>query len=215
MSFFSKLFCKDNGTESYIIAGLGNPGPEYELTKHNCGFRAIDIVAEKLGLDFTKRKFNAYWCDGKLKKGGKEVRVFLMKPLTYMNNSGAAVDEAASFYKVPPENIIIIYDDCDVEPGRVRVRPSGSAGTHNGMESIVSHLGTEKFPRVRIGIGKRMPNEDMVKFVLSQFSPEKEALVSKALVFAADAAIAIITKGIDKAMNEANAKRADQPAGEK
>lgn len=212
MSFFNNLFRRDGGLETYIIAGLGNPGPEYEMTKHNCGYRAVEIVAEKLGISFSRRKFNSLVCDTKIKAGGREVRVFLMKPETYMNNSGAAIDAAASFYKVPSENVIVIYDDCDVEPGRIRVRAAGSAGTHNGMESIVSYLGTEKFPRVRIGIGKRMPNEDMVKFVLSQFSEEKEKLVREALVFAADASIAIVKKGIEKAMTEYNSKKAE-PAG--
>ncbi len=208
MSIFDKLFRREGGTETYIIAGLGNPGPEYEFTKHNCGYRAADIVAEKLGVSFSKRKFNSLYGEGKVKKNGGEVRVLVLKPETYMNNSGAAIEAAASFYKVPAENIIVIYDDCDVEPGRIRVRGSGSAGTHNGMESCVSHLGTVNFPRVRIGIGKRMPNEDMVKFVLSRFSPEKEKLVQDALVFAAEAAVAIIQKGVDKAMNEANGKKA-------
>lgn len=208
MSFFNRLFRRDGGTETYIIAGLGNPGPEYAMTKHNCGFRAVDILAEKLGVSFSKKKFNASYCDTKIKKGGDEVRVILMKPETYMNNSGAAIEETASFYKVAPENIIVIYDDCDVEPGRVRVRASGSGGSHNGMISVISHLGTEQFPRVRVGIGRRMPGEDMVKFVLSPFSPEKEGYVREALVFAADAALSIITKGIDKAMSEANVKKA-------
>ena len=212
MSIFDRLFRKDGGIETYIIAGLGNPGPEYEMTKHNCGYRAADIVADKLGISFTKRKFNSLYCDCKIRKGGDEVRVILMKPETYMNNSGDAIEAAAAFYKVPAENIIVIYDDCDVEPGRIRVRGFGSAGTHNGMESVVSCLGTEKFPRIRVGIGRRMPNEDMVKFVLSGFSPDKEKLVKEALGFAANASLAIIKKGIEKAMTEFNSKQAKPEA---
>ncbi|MBR5005611.1 MAG: aminoacyl-tRNA hydrolase [Clostridia bacterium] len=207
MALFGRcLFKKKNTVETFIVAGLGNPGPEYAMTRHNCGFRAIDILAEKLGVGFSKSKFQSKYGEKKLEAGGNEVRVILMKPQTYMNNSGTAVSAAADFYKVPLSNIIVIYDDFDVSLGEVRVRPGGSPGSHNGMESVTSYLPGTDFPRIRIGIGKKMPNEDVIKFVLGNFSPEQEEIIGGSLKKAADAAYLIITEGVEKAMNKTNGR---------
>ncbi len=207
MALFGRcLFKKKNTVETFIVAGLGNPGPEYAMTRHNCGFRAIDILAEKLGVGFSKSKFQSKYGEKKLETRGNEVRVILMKPQTYMNNSGTAVSAAADFYKVPLSNIIVIYDDFDVSLGEVRVRPGGSPGSHNGMESVTSYLPGTDFPRIRIGIGKKMPNEDVIKFVLGNFSPEQEEIIGGSLKKAADAAYLIITEGVEKAMNKTNGR---------
>ncbi|MBO4362785.1 MAG: aminoacyl-tRNA hydrolase [Clostridia bacterium] len=207
MALFGRcLFKKKNTVETFIVAGLGNPGPEYAMTRHNCGFRAIDILAEKLGVGFSKSKFQSKYGEKKLEARGNEVRVILMKPQTYMNNSGTAVSAAADFYKVPLSNIIVIYDDFDVSLGEVRVRPGGSPGSHNGMESVTSYLPGTDFPRIRIGIGKKMPNEDVIKFVLGNFSPEQEEIIGGSLKKAADAAYLIITEGVEKAMNKTNGR---------
>lgn len=207
MALFGRiLFKKKNAVETFIVAGLGNPGPEYAMTRHNCGFRAIDILAAKLGIDFSKSKFQAKYGEKKMEVKGGEARVILMKPQTYMNNSGTAVAAAADFYKVPLSNIIVIYDDFDVSLGEVRVRAGGSPGSHNGMESVTSHLSGTEFPRVRVGIGRKMPNEDVIKFVLGNFSPEQEEIIGASLKRAADAAYMIITEGVDKAMNRTNGK---------
>ena len=209
ISIFTKLFGKNKAgtdTEIFIIAGLGNPGSKYENTRHNCGFRVADVLAERLGITFSKRKFHALYGDKKISRGGREIRVVLMKPETFMNNSGVAVSEAVSFYKVPPENLIVIYDDADIAPGEIRVRRGGGPGTHNGMESVVDYLGKENIPRIRVGIGKKMPNEDMVGFVLGRFPPEQEAMMQKAFVRAADAAEIILGEGVDAAMGKVNGK---------
>ena len=207
MALFGRcLFKKKNTVETFIVAGLGNPGPEYAMTRHNCGFRAIDILAEKLGVGFSKSKFQSKYGEKMLEVRGNEVRVILMKPQTYMNNSGTAVSAAADFYKVPLSNIIVIYDDFDVSLGEVRVRPGGSPGSHNGMESVTSYLPGTDFPRIRIGIGKKMPNEDVIKFVLGNFSPEQEEIIGGSLKKAADAAYLIITEGVEKAMNKTNGR---------
>ncbi len=190
-----------------IIAGLGNPGREYERTRHNCGFRTIAELEKKLGMECTKKKFDALYAADKVEIGGKTVRIVLLKPQTYMNESGIAVKACADFYKAQPQDIIVVYDDTDIDVAALRIRKSGSAGTHNGMKSVVAHLGTENFPRVRVGIGKRAPNADMVKFVLGTFSIDDEEAMKKAFAEAADACTAIVEKGIDFAMNKYNSKK--------
>lgn len=208
-SIFSKLFGKGRGgsdTETFIIAGLGNPGSKYENTRHNCGFKVADVLAARLGINISKRKFHATYGDRKIVAGGREIRVILMKPETYMNNSGVAVSEAAGFYKVPPENIVVVYDDCDIGLGEIRVRRGGSAGTHNGMESVVDYLGNGNFPRIRVGIGKRMPNEDMIGFVLGHFSQEQQPVIRQSFEKAADAAEIILAEGVEAAMARVNGK---------
>lgn len=209
ISILSKIFGKNkdgSGSETFIVAGLGNPGSRYENTRHNCGFKVADVLAERLGISVSKRKFHAMYGDKKIDAGGREIRVVLMKPETYMNNSGVAVSEAASFYKVPAERIIVIYDDADIALGEIRVRRGGGPGTHNGMESVVDHLGKEDFPRIRVGIGSRMPNEDMVGFVLGRFPPEQEPVIEKSFEKAADAAVIIMRDGAEAAMAKVNGK---------
>lgn len=177
MHFFNKQ-------TTYLVFGLGNPGDKYKNTRHNCGYMAIDILAGKLGTGFTKKKFNAEYAS--LKKDG--IKVVLVKPLTYMNNSGDAVSAFKRYFQADNEHIIVIYDDIDLPVGSIRVRKSGSAGTHNGMRSIVSSLGAENFPRVRIGIGKPPEKIDLADYVLSNFTENIDACLEKA----ADEALKLI-----------------------
>ncbi len=194
-------------TETYIIAGLGNPGPEYERTRHNCGFKTVDRLTDKLGANLTKHKFQALCGDVQTEVRGEKARVLIMKPEPYMNSSGEAIREAADFYKVRPENIIVICDDCDIALGAIRIRKAGSGGTHNGMKSVVKELGTENFLRVRVGIGQKMPNADMIKFVLGTFPPDEEKPMEEAFEKAAEAILCILKKGADYAMNQFNTRK--------
>ncbi len=154
---------------THIIVGLGNVGAEYEKTRHNIGFMAIDYVADKLGIKIDRVKFNAYTAEGTL--SGK--RVLFMKPTTLMNRSGVAIGEAAAFYKIPPENIIVLCDEISFEPGFFRIRRKGSAGGHNGLKSIIERLGSQEFPRIKIGVGQKpSPEYDLAAWVLGKFSDE-------------------------------------------
>lgn len=193
--FFKSL--KNNKTEKWLIAGLGNPGSEYRGTRHNCGFEALDILAEKLGADVSKKKFEALTGSGKI----GETEVILMKPQTYMNLSGNAVQKAAAWHKIPPQRIIIIYDDIDLNPGALRVREKGSAGSHNGMKSIVHMLGNQEFPRVRIGIGKQPQFMNLADYVLGHFSKEEQEKMAAAYEKAAEAALSIVQQGCTKTMS--------------
>lgn len=186
----------------YVIAGLGNPDKKYEKNRHNMGFDCIDILSEKLGIKVNKSRFRALTGKGKI---GSE-QVILMKPQTYMNLSGTAVIPALQFYKADPKtHLIVIYDDSDLEIGHLRIRKQGSAGGHNGMKNIIALLGgDQEFIRIRVGIGKRPPQMDMVDFVLGRFSKEERKTVDEALERAADCVVDIIEKGIDKAMNTYN-----------
>ena len=158
------------GSISHIVVGLGNPGREYHHTRHNAGFLALDYIAERRGARIVDSRFDGL-C-GECEIGG--ARVLLIKPQTFMNNSGVSVAAAAKFYKIPPERVIIIYDDICFEVGAMRIRADGSAGGHNGMKSIISHLGSQEFPRVRIGVGaKPSPDADMVSWVLGKFPEDK------------------------------------------
>ena len=155
----------DTTPVSVIIAGLGNPGAQYAKTRHNVGFVAIDYIAEKLGVRIDRAKFHALVTEAKL----GNVRVLLMKPETFMNNSGVAIGEAAAFYKIPPERVIILHDEISFEPGIIRIRRKGSAGGHNGLKSIIAHLASEDFPRVKIGVGKKpSPDYDLADWVLGK-----------------------------------------------
>ena len=162
---------------THIIVGLGNIGKEYEGTRHNVGFMAIDHVAKKLGVKIDRVKFNAYIAEAAL--GGK--RVLLMKPTTYMNLSGVAISEAANFYKIAPENILVLCDEISFEPGLFRIRRKGSAGGHNGLKSVIASLGSDNFPRIKIGVGQKpSPDYDLVNWVLGKFGKEAtEALESR------------------------------------
>ena len=161
------------GKISHIVAGLGNPGGEYEKTRHNAGFMAIDYIAASVGVKISRLKFHSLVEEATL--GG--TRVLLMKPETFMNSSGVAIGEAASFYKISPENIIILHDEISFDVGVMRIRRKGSAGGHNGLKSIIEHIGSDAFPRVKIGVGQKpRPDYDLVSWVLGKF-PEADIKV--------------------------------------
>lgn len=182
----------------FIIAGLGNPGTQYEDTRHNCGFMAVETLTEGYGAELKRLKFKSL--TGELNIGGK--RCLIMKPTTFMNNSGDAVEEAASFYKIPPENILVIYDDISLDVGRIRIREKGSDGGHNGMKSIILRLDSDNFPRIRIGVGKK-PNKDynLADWVLSRFTKEEGEKLETAFGNASKAAELIVGGKIKEAMN--------------
>ena len=185
----------------YIIAGLGNPGKKYENTRHNMGFIAIDLLAEEFGIKVDKLKFKSLVGEGRI--AGQ--RVLLMKPQTYMNLSGEAIREAVNFYKIEPEELIVIYDDIDIPTGTFRIRKKGSAGTHNGMRSVVYQIQSDQFPRIRVGIGSEK-KVDLIHYVTGGVSKSEKELLEDALVKSAKAAACIVEKGIDKAMNEYNVR---------
>lgn len=185
------------GKIEYIIAGLGNPGRKYEKTRHNAGFEAIDILAGRMGIELKKLKFHSLIADAMV--GQK--RCLLMKPQTMMNNSGEAIYEAASYYNIPDENIIIIYDDVSLDVGKLRIRRKGSAGGHNGIKSIINCIGSEDFPRIKVGVGKKPSNWDLADWVLSEISNDDRIDYDSALANACDAAKVIANDNIDKAMN--------------
>ena len=187
--------------ESWLVVGLGNPGKEYEKTRHNCGFRALDILAEKLGCKIDKGKFQGLY--GQVNYNG--CKLLLLKPLTYMNLSGRSVLQLSAYFHVPPQRIIVLFDDISLEPGRLRIRADGSAGGHNGIKSIISEVGSQDFPRVKIGVGgKAHPEQDLADHVLSTFSSSEEKALVSALERAADAALCIIEKGVPEAANRFN-----------
>ncbi len=167
---FKQIEKKEQKTPiTHIVSGLGNPGKEYEKTRHNAGYLAIDFIADKCGIKIDRQKFRALTAEAEI--GG--IRVLLMKPTTFMNSSGEAIGEAAAFYKIPPENVIILHDEISFEPGNMRIRRKGSAGGHNGLKSIIAHLGTDAFPRIKIGVGtKPTPEYDLVDWVLGKFSAD-------------------------------------------
>ncbi len=180
-----------------IIVGLGNPGKEYETTRHNMGFVTIDKLAKKHGIDIIDLKHKGLCGKGMM---GRE-KVMLVKPQTYMNNSGECVRELMDYYKVVPEDIIIIYDDIDLDPGQLRIRMNGSAGSHNGMKSVISHMGTQTFARVRVGVGAKPEGWDLADYVLSHISPEADKEIVRGTDTAAEAVECILEHGIDEAMN--------------
>ena len=186
----------------YLIAGLGNPTREYENTRHNVGFETIDILADKAGTTVTEKKHKALYGKGYI--GGQ--KVILAKPQTYMNLSGESIREIADFYKIEPENIIILCDDINLSEGQLRIRLKGSAGGHNGLKNIISHLGTQEFPRIRIGVGEKPRGMDLADYVLGRFPKEQQAVMEEAYRDAADAACMMIEEGADAAMNHYNRK---------
>ena len=189
---------KKTGGVEYLIVGLGNPDRKYENTRHNCGWMAVDHLAEKLGCKVNRIKFKSF--TGKARVGN--TRVLLMKPTTYMNNSGQAVVEAMQFYKLPPENVIVIFDDISLDVGKMRIRQKGSDGGQKGMRSIIYLSGSDAFPRIRIGIGaKPSPDWELADWVLSRFSKDEGKKLEEIFDNAADA-VELITEGrIDRAMN--------------
>ena len=186
---------------SHIVVGLGNVGKEYENTRHNAGFIAIDALAEKYGVRIDRVKFHALVCEATV--AGK--RVLLMKPQTFMNNSGEAIREAADFYNVPADNIIVIFDDISIGVGTLRIRRKGSAGGHNGIKSVISHLSTSEFPRIKLGVGEKpSPEYDLVKWVLGNIPEDDRKSMSEAYSRAADALEVMLSGNIDTAMNRFN-----------
>ncbi|WIV13038.1 aminoacyl-tRNA hydrolase [Proteiniborus sp. MB09-C3] len=184
----------------YAVIGLGNPGSKYKGTRHNVGFDTIDCIAQRNNVKITKIKFKAVY--GETQIGGE--KVLLVKPQTYMNRSGESVLEVYNFFKIPLENIIVILDDVDIKFGSLRIRTKGSAGTHNGMKSIIYLLQSDNFPRVKIGVGKPNEHQDLADFVLSGFSKDDRICVDSTIEQAAKAVEKIITNGINTAMNEFN-----------
>ena len=193
--FFSK------GGAEWIVAFLGNPGLKYNGTRHNAGFMAADAMEKKLGVSINKMRFKALTQTADI--GGK--KVLLMKPQTYMNLSGDAIAQAANFYKVPPERVIVVSDETALPIGRLRIRRGGSAGGHNGLKRVIARLGTDQFPRIRLGVGdKPHPDYDMADWVLSAFKGQDAADMELVAKKAADAVECYITEGADRAMNKFN-----------
>lgn len=197
------MFQKNSG-ESWLIVGLGNPGREYERSRHNTGFRCLDILAETLRCKVDKLKFQGLYCQ--VNYDGK--KLFLLKPQTYMNLSGRSVLQLSAYFHIPPQRIIVLFDDISLPPGRLRIRAEGSAGGHNGIKSIISELGSQDFPRVKIGVGaKPTPEYDLADWVLSSFSASEEKALAVALKNGAEAALAIIDHGVPEAANRYNGSK--------
>lgn len=195
------FFNKKSGGVDWLLVCLGNPGDQYENTRHNVGFMVADELAERHNIPVQRLKFRAL--TNTVTVGDR--KVLLMKPVTYMNLSGEAVHEAAAFYKIPPEHILVISDEVALAPGKLRVRRSGSAGGHNGLKNIIAHLGTDQFPRIRLGVGQKPhPDYDMADWVLSKFAGEDLKTITEAIRKAADAVECLIQEGPDKAMNRFN-----------
>lgn len=196
------MLFRSNGCE-WMIVGLGNPGSQYEKTRHNVGFRVIDLIAGSLRTKVDRLKFKALTrqvdCKGQ--------KILLVQPQTFMNLSGAAVSALASYYKIKPERILVIFDDISLPVGKIRVRKDGSAGGHNGIKSIIQSLGTDQFPRVKVGVGaKPHPDYDLADWVLSKFSALEEKSLQPALENAAEAALLVLEQGVEKAASAYNGK---------
>ena len=190
--------------QNWLIVGLGNPGPEYTKTRHNCGFRALDVLADKLNCRVDKGKFQGLYNQINY----KDNKLYLLKPQTFMNLSGQSVKQLSAFFHIPPQNIIVMYDDISLEPGRLRIRADGSAGGHNGIKSIISCIGSQNFPRVKIGVGaKPHPDYDLANWVLSNFTASEEKDLASALDRAADAALCIIDRGVPESANRYNGSK--------
>lgn len=187
----------------YLVAGLGNPGKQYDMTRHNIGFEVIDFIAEQLNVKVNKLKFKALYGEARI---GAE-KVLLVKPQTFMNLSGESIREFCGFYKIPPEKTIIINDDTAIDIGKLRIRAKGSAGGHNGLKSVIYQLNSDNFPRIRIGIGAPSnKNYDLADFVLGKFSREEIPVLEEAIVKASEATAEIIQNSVDSAMNKFNSR---------
>lgn len=189
----------------YLIAGLGNPSKTYEGTRHNVGFAMIDALADAFQIDVTTKKHKAIVGRGVI----EGMKVILAKPQTYMNLSGESIREIADFYKIDPENMIIIYDDISLDVGRLRIRKKGSAGGHNGIKNIIAHLGTDVFPRIKVGIGEKPQGWDLADYVLSKYSKEEQEALKEASAGVIGAVKLMVMDDIDAAMNQYNAKKRD------
>ena len=193
-----------------LIVGLGNPGAKYKDTRHNIGFMAIDFLAKANSIKLNKKDFNSLWGEGNI--AGKEV--IIVKPQTYMNLSGEAIQAISDYFHIEPKNILVVYDDIDLELGIVRIRPNGGSGGHRGMQSIIEHLGTNDFPRIRLGIGRPEEkesksqrvkgSENIADYVLNSFDSGEKDILKEILNTAKDAVDAIVKDGIEKAMNKYN-----------
>ena len=191
-------------SENWLIVGLGNPGSQYTKTRHNCGFRAVDILADKLGCKIDKGKFQGLY--GQVMYKG--CKLFLLKPQTFMNLSGRSVLQLSAYFSIPPQRIIVMFDDIFLPPGRLRIRSDGSAGGHNGIKSIINEVGSQDFPRVKIGVGAKPHAEmDLADWVLSAFSASEEKALAPALDAAAEAALSIIERGVPETANRYNGMR--------
>ena len=186
----------------YLIVGLGNPGLKYRKTPHNAGFMALDALAREKKLRFSKSRFEGQTAE--LNVGGE--KVLLLKPQTFMNLSGKSVAAAANYYRIPSEHIIVIYDDKDLEPGKLRIRAKGSAGSHNGMKSVIASLGTEQCPRVRFGIGKPPEGMRLMDYVLHKLSREEKELYEQTAQKSAQAALEIVSAGLEVAQQKYSSK---------
>ena len=186
-----------------IMVGLGNPGAEYAHTKHNVGFMLVDALAERIGIDTWQEKFNSLIAVGRI---GAQ-KVLLVKPLTYMNESGRAVGPLLDWYKLAPEDLIVAHDDMDIAAGTIRLRRKGSAGGHNGIKSLLAHIGSEDFSRVRIGIGRPLPGWTVVRHVLAPFPADDATKIQAAISYLLPAVECIVTDGIDMAMNRYNPRK--------
>jgi PTH1 family peptidyl-tRNA hydrolase len=188
-----------------LIVGLGNPGPKYDRTRHNVGFEIVDVLAQRWQISLSEqKKFQGILGEG-IGSGSQKIR--LLKPQTYMNNSGQSIRAVVDWYKLPPESVLVIYDEMDLPVGKLRMRLSGSAGGHNGMKSTIAHLGTQAFPRLRIGIGSAREGErdrDTVSHVLGKFSPSERAIIAEVIQVAADAVELSLRQGVEKAMSQYN-----------
>ena len=198
---FRKINSASVGAPEFIVAGLGNPEKKYTLTRHNSGFLCVDMLADKLGFQVNRLKFKSLIGDAVI--GGH--RCIVMKPQTYMNLSGEAVRDCAAFYKIPPENIIVICDDINLDVGKMRIRRKGSDGGQNGVKNIIYHLNNDRFPRIKIGIGKKPhPDYDLADWVLSEFTKKELEALEPVLKNACDAIELIVNGETDKAMNQFN-----------
>lgn len=194
-------FLKKTGPIQWLLVCLGNPGKQYENTRHNIGFMAADLLAEREGVKLNKLRYRAL--TGEMTLGG--ARVLVIKPQTYMNLSGEAVKLAGGFYKVPPERVLVISDDVSLPLGKLRIRTSGSAGGHNGLKNIISHLGTDAFPRIKVGVGAPAhPEHEMVDWVIGNFSGEEKKVVRQALEKVIEAVECVVEKGVGEAQNRYN-----------
>ncbi|MCI9514340.1 MAG: aminoacyl-tRNA hydrolase [Oscillospiraceae bacterium] len=194
-------FLKKSGPVEWLLVCLGNPGKQYENTRHNIGFMAADLLSEREGVKLNKLRYRAL--TGEMTLGG--ARVLVIKPQTYMNLSGEAVKLAGGFYKVPPERVLVISDDVSLPLGKLRIRASGSAGGHNGLKNIIAHLGTDAFPRIKVGVGAPAhPEHEMVDWVIGNFSGEEKKVVRQALERVTEAVECVVAKGVGEAQNRYN-----------
>ena len=200
-----KDFINGSGSPEYLIVGLGNPGRDYEMTRHNAGFLTLDHLSVELDTEITRLKYKALYSDVTINSH----RCLLIKPQTYMNNSGEAVRDFAAFYKIPPEKIIVIFDDISLPCGKLRIRRKGTDGGHNGIKSIIYHLNSDNFPRIKIGVGQKPhPDFNLADWVLSTFKKDETEQLKQAISKACEVLPLILDGEIDKAMNKANEKGA-------